>query len=136
MPEPAIPFFIALLILFAAVTGCTTHRTATPRPGEFAPRLGDEIVVCGRFVHTGAPVVTWMDPGGYDAYRTERRAQSPSARPGPPAREPPAARTAADLGFVATFMRSGRAVQSYAMRGRFTPSAAPRWFQRLKPGRR
>ena len=23
--------------------------------------------------HTGAPVVTWMDPGGFDAYRTERR---------------------------------------------------------------
>src|SRR5207247_531548 len=23
--------------------------------------------------HTGAPVITWMDPGGFDAYRTERR---------------------------------------------------------------
>jgi N-acetyl-anhydromuramyl-L-alanine amidase AmpD len=36
-------------------------------------RLGDEIVVAGRFVHTGTPVVLWMDPGGYDAYRVERR---------------------------------------------------------------
>lgn len=36
-------------------------------------RKGDEIVVAGQFVHTGTPVVLWMDPGGYDAYRVERR---------------------------------------------------------------
>lgn len=36
-------------------------------------RTGDEIVVAGQMVHTGAPVVLWMDPGGYDAYRVERR---------------------------------------------------------------
>jgi len=30
-------------------------------------------MVCGRLFHTGAPVVLWTDPGGYDAYRTERR---------------------------------------------------------------
>jgi len=36
-------------------------------------RRGDEIVVAGQFVHTGTPVVLWMDPGGYDAYRVERR---------------------------------------------------------------
>src|SRR5437763_9926376 len=81
MPEAEIRFIIALLTLAAALAGCTSHTTATarsgnfaaPRPGEFAPRVGDEIVVCGHFVHTGVPVVTWMDPGGYDAYRTERR---------------------------------------------------------------
>ena len=44
-----------------------------PKPGTFAPRKGDEIVVAGQFVHTGARVVIWMDPGGYDAYRVERR---------------------------------------------------------------
>ena len=38
-----------------------------------APRTGDEIVVAGQFVHTGTPVVLWTDPGGYDAYRVERR---------------------------------------------------------------
>ncbi|MEA2710119.1 MAG: hypothetical protein QOF78_2720, partial [Phycisphaerales bacterium] len=27
----------------------------------------------GQYFHTGAPVVLWTDPGGYDAYRTERR---------------------------------------------------------------
>jgi N-acetyl-anhydromuramyl-L-alanine amidase AmpD len=44
-----------------------------PRPGTLAPRKGDEIVVAGQFFHTGTPVVLWMDPGGYDAYRVERR---------------------------------------------------------------
>ena len=44
-----------------------------PRPGTFAPRKGDEIVAAGQFFHTGTPVVLWMDPGGYDAYRVERR---------------------------------------------------------------
>jgi N-acetylmuramoyl-L-alanine amidase len=41
--------------------------------GEEVPRTGDEIVVCGQLFHTTTPVVTWMDPGGYDAYRVERR---------------------------------------------------------------
>lgn len=44
-----------------------------PKPGTHAPRLGDEIVVAGQFFHTGTPVVLWMDPAGYDAYRVERR---------------------------------------------------------------
>ena len=44
-----------------------------PRPGEELVRSGDEIVVDGRFVHTGTRVVTWLDPGGYDAYRPHRR---------------------------------------------------------------
>ena len=56
----------ALLLCFA---GCSRF----PRPGTHAPRLGDEIVVAGRFIHTGTPVVLWLDPGGYDAYRVERR---------------------------------------------------------------
>ena len=44
-----------------------------PHPGTHAPRKGDEMVVAGQFFHTGTPVVLWMDPGGYDAYRVERR---------------------------------------------------------------
>src|SRR3954465_10238970 len=43
------------------------------RPRTFVPRKGDEIVVAGQLFHTGTRVVTWMDPGGYDAYRVERR---------------------------------------------------------------
>jgi N-acetyl-anhydromuramyl-L-alanine amidase AmpD len=46
---------------------------AKTRPGTIAHRKGDEIVVAGQFVHTGTPVVLWIDPGGYDAYRVERR---------------------------------------------------------------
>jgi N-acetylmuramoyl-L-alanine amidase len=44
-----------------------------PRLGSTLKRYGDEIVVAGQFVHTGTRVVLWMDPGGYDAYRVERR---------------------------------------------------------------
>jgi N-acetyl-anhydromuramyl-L-alanine amidase AmpD len=43
------------------------------RPGQRLARQGDEIMVCGQLFHTNAPVVLWTDPGGYDAYRTERR---------------------------------------------------------------
>ncbi len=63
------PLAVSFNLLAVLFVGCTT----TPRPGTLAPRKGDEIVVAGRFVHTGARVVTWMDPGGYDAYRVERR---------------------------------------------------------------
>jgi len=51
------------------VCGCHTP----PRTGQLEPRKGDEIVAAGQFFHTGTPVVLWMDPGGYDAYRVERR---------------------------------------------------------------
>src|SRR2546426_3019525 len=63
-------WFAALVLAFGILTGCHT----LPRPGSVAtPRMGDEIVAAGQFVHTGARVVLWMDPGGYDAYRVERR---------------------------------------------------------------
>jgi N-acetyl-anhydromuramyl-L-alanine amidase AmpD len=42
-------------------------------PGAPLSRTGDEIVVAGQYFHTGAPVVLWTDPGGYDAYRVEQR---------------------------------------------------------------
>lgn len=42
-------------------------------PGDPLERSGDEIMVCGQLFHTTAPVVLWTDPGGYDAYRVERR---------------------------------------------------------------
>ncbi|MCE7974499.1 MAG: N-acetylmuramoyl-L-alanine amidase [Leptolyngbya sp. PLA1] len=53
-----------LLCLLAA--SCT-------RPGTELARKGDEIMIAGRLFHTGAPVVLWTDPGGYDAYRVEKR---------------------------------------------------------------
>src|SRR5438132_12359812 len=57
------------LVMIAAMIGCKT----APRPGALAARKGDEIVVAGQFFHTGTPVLLWTDPGGYDAYRVERR---------------------------------------------------------------
>ena len=60
---------LSVLAAAGLLAGCKT----APRPGTFAPRKGDEIVVAGQFVHTGTRVVLWMDPGGYDAYRVERR---------------------------------------------------------------
>lgn len=49
--------------------GCSS----LPPPGQHEARRGDEIVAAGQFFHTGTRVVLWMDPGGYDAYRVERR---------------------------------------------------------------
>ena len=68
-PRVACQAMCVVALAAVLVTGCQT----APRPGAFAPRRGDEIVVAGKFVHTGTPVVLWMDPGGYDAYRVERR---------------------------------------------------------------
>jgi len=48
-------------------------KAVPPAPGTIAARAGDEIVVAGQFVHTSNPVVLWLDPDGYDAYRVERR---------------------------------------------------------------
>lgn len=59
-----------MMVLVAALllNGCHLAR-----PRTFLPRKGDEIVVAGQLLHTGTRVVTWMDPGGYDGYRVERR---------------------------------------------------------------
>jgi len=56
-----------ILTIFAA--GCRT----LPPVGKLEPRQGDEIVAAGKFFHTGTRVVLWLDPGGYDGYRVERR---------------------------------------------------------------
>jgi len=39
----------------------------------FQKRHGDEIMVCGQLYRIGTPVKLWLDPGGFDAYRTDRR---------------------------------------------------------------
>jgi N-acetyl-anhydromuramyl-L-alanine amidase AmpD len=62
-----LPPGLALLLVSFLLPGCVT------RPVAPLKRTGDEIVVAGRFFHTGTPVVLWTDPGGYDAYRVERR---------------------------------------------------------------
>ncbi len=60
----ALPALAAALVL----AGCVSRPPGTP-----AARVGDEIIVAGQLFHTGTRVVTWMDAGGYDAYRVERR---------------------------------------------------------------
>ncbi len=60
---------LSFLVAATVLTACKTM----PRPGTPEPRKGDEIVAAGQFFHTGTHVVLWMDPGGYDAYRVERR---------------------------------------------------------------
>ena len=59
---------ILALVLCAAAAGCVCRP-----PGKLVPRKGDEIMVAGQLFHTGARVVLWSDPGGFDAYRVERR---------------------------------------------------------------
>jgi N-acetylmuramoyl-L-alanine amidase len=59
-------WILLTVLACCSLSGCTT-------PGDPLRRRGDEIVVCGQLFHTGAPVVLWTDPGGYDAYRTEKR---------------------------------------------------------------
>ncbi len=61
------------LLCVALTTTFVANCSAGPKVGEMVPRAGDEIVVAGHFIHTGTRVVLWMDPGGYDAYRVERR---------------------------------------------------------------
>src|SRR4051794_37667920 len=71
--------FTLLVTIVGAVAGDASKEVPAngeepkAKPGERLERPGDEIVVCGQLFHTTAPVVLWTDPGGYDAYRVERR---------------------------------------------------------------
>ena len=67
---------VSILLLVAA---CATPPPV--RPGDPLERRGDEIAVCGRFFHTGARVVLWLDPDGYDAYRPHRHFEPEKAEP-------------------------------------------------------
>ena len=62
-------------VFFAAAIAAGTAFADGPKVkvGERVDRRGDEIVACGQLFHTTAPVKLWLDPGGYDAYRSERR---------------------------------------------------------------
>ncbi len=76
---------MAPITLAAALAGCSLSTEPYGHPGERVERLGDEIVVCGQLFHTGAPVVLWMDPGGYDAYRVECKFDPEATLPSRPA---------------------------------------------------
>lgn len=59
----------SFLFVFVVLVGCSS----APRVGEPVVRMHDEIVVGGTLIHSGARVVLWTDPGGYDGYRVEKR---------------------------------------------------------------
>ena len=71
-----------VLILFAFLNVTATAAEPEPKVGERLPRRGDEIVVCGQLFHTTTKVVLWTDPGGFDAYRVERRFAPDDSRGG------------------------------------------------------
>jgi N-acetyl-anhydromuramyl-L-alanine amidase AmpD len=64
---------LAASLLLASCAPKSTQQPGFAAPGTPLKRAGDEIMVAGQMFHTGAPVVLWTDPGGYDAYRTEKR---------------------------------------------------------------
>ncbi len=78
---------VGALALFLATAGCVAPGPYG-HPGAPVTRLGDEIVVCGQLFHTGAPVVLWMDPGGYDAYRAECRFSDQQSPTKPVSKQP------------------------------------------------
>jgi N-acetyl-anhydromuramyl-L-alanine amidase AmpD len=61
------------LWIFVGLSVSAMGDEPPPKVGERLARRGDEIMVCGQLFHTTTKVVLWTDPGGYDAYRVERR---------------------------------------------------------------
>jgi N-acetyl-anhydromuramyl-L-alanine amidase AmpD len=78
--------FLSGLLIFSTLVlpGCGLFGGKI-RVGHELQRRGDEIVVCGRLFHTGAPVVLWTDPGGYDAYRYHCKFNTEQDLPSKPA---------------------------------------------------
>lgn len=58
---------LLLMLTLCGLAGCHIQE------GTELARAGDEIVIAGRYFHSGTRVVLWTDPGGYDAYRIEKR---------------------------------------------------------------
>ncbi len=79
-PRPTRRELLALSAL-GLVGGCTAQgRPPLLRPKSAAmpaprpePGVGESILVCGEPHPVGVPVLTWRDPGGYDAYSTALR---------------------------------------------------------------
>jgi N-acetylmuramoyl-L-alanine amidase len=61
------------LLILVGLSVSAMGAEPQPKLGERLERRGDEIMVCGQLFHTTTKVVLWTDPGGYDAYRVERR---------------------------------------------------------------
>lgn len=81
-PRPPTGALVTLIIAIAIAfwigyrVGTDVMKSRSPTAADPATRLaraGDEIVIAGQYFHTAAPVILWSDPGGYDAYRFEKR---------------------------------------------------------------
>lgn len=59
--------FVVLLLVVSGSWGCAV------KPGTLQERPEDAIVVGGQFYRIGTPVVTWLDLGGYNAYRVDKQ---------------------------------------------------------------
>ncbi len=70
--------FVVVVIAPWAARGADGPKLDAPRD-----RKGDEMIVAGRFIHTGTPIVTWIDKGGYDAYDLARRFPEAAAKDAP-----------------------------------------------------
>lgn len=68
--------FATLLLSFYGPAAFSDEPPAKP-----AAPVGQDIVVCGQRFPTGAPVVLWSDPGGYDAYSLVPRFAPPESQP-------------------------------------------------------
>lgn len=66
-------FSVFVVLAHAVASSSAQSKFDRVKPGQRVERLGDEIMVAGQLFHTGTAVVLWTDPGGYDAYRVERR---------------------------------------------------------------
>ncbi|GIW70861.1 MAG: hypothetical protein KatS3mg102_0403 [Planctomycetota bacterium] len=58
---------------------------AAPAIGTRLERRGQELIACGQLFHAGTPVITWLDPGGFDAYRPHRTTDADAPLPLRPA---------------------------------------------------
>jgi hypothetical protein len=66
-------YVVCCLVLQCAVAARSeAQQSDLPRALGFQKRHGDEIMVCGQLYRIGTPVKLWLDPGGFDAYRTTR----------------------------------------------------------------
>lgn len=66
---------------FSALLLATASAAIADEPAAKPPAVGQDIVICGQRFPTGAPVVLWTDPGGYDAYSLVPRFAPPESQP-------------------------------------------------------
>jgi len=72
MNDSKLTVFFCLLAQWLLIVPALGQATDAGGSLGFQKRYGDEIMVCGQLYRIGTPVKLWMDPGGFDAYRTTR----------------------------------------------------------------